>query len=62
MLEGVEAELVQQRRHGDVRVVRHGVSQRERAMRGQLAHQPIRQRPDRVVLVLIVLGSAHRRW
>jgi hypothetical protein len=37
MLEGVEAELVQQHRHGDVRVARHRVPQCQGAVRGELA-------------------------
>ena len=58
VLEGVEAELVQQRRHGDMRIVRHGIPQRQRAMRGQFADEPVRQRLDGVVFVLLRLGLA----
>ena len=61
VLEGVEAELVQERRHRDMRVVRHGVPQRQRPMGGQLAHQPVGQRLDGIVLVLLRLGL-RRRW
>ena len=61
VLEGVEAELVQQRRHRDMRVVRHRVPQRERAIRRQLADEPIGQRLDDVVLVLLRLGLAADR-
>ena len=53
VLEGVEAELVQERRHRDMRVVRHGLPQRQRPVRGQLAHQPVRERLDGIVLVLL---------
>jgi len=44
VLEGVEAELVQQRRHGDLRVVRHRVPQRQGAVGRQFTHKPLRQR------------------
>ena len=54
--EGVEAELVQQRRHGDMRIVRDGVAQRQRAMGGQLRHQPIGQRLDGVVVIVFRFG------
>ena len=55
---GVEAELVEKRRHGDVRVLRHRVAQRERPVRGQLDQQPLGQRRDGVVLVFRRQGFA----
>ena len=61
VLEGVEAELVQERRHRDMRVVRHSLPQRQRPVRGQLAHQPVGQRLDGIVLVLLRLGLAADR-
>ena len=50
-VEGAEAERVQHRREGDVRIVRQRVAQRQRAMGGQLGHEPIRQRLEAVVLL-----------
>jgi hypothetical protein len=47
---------VQQRRHRDMRIVGERVAQRERAMGGQFDHQPLGQRLDDVVLVLLRLG------
>ncbi len=61
VLEGVEAELVQERRHRDLRVVRHGLPQRQRPVCGQLAHQPIRERLDGIILVLLRLCLAADR-
>jgi hypothetical protein len=61
VLECVEAELVQQRRHRDMRIVRHHVPQRERAIGRQLAHQPIRKRLEGIVLVLLGFGLAADR-
>ena len=59
VLEGVEAELVQQRRQGDARVVRHRVAQRQRAVGRQLTHEPLGQRPDGVVAaVVVIIGLA----
>ncbi len=58
VLEGVEAEFVQERRHRDMRIVRHGIPQRQRAVRGQFAKQPIRQRLNDVVLIVFRLGLA----
>jgi hypothetical protein len=56
MLECVEAEFVEKRGHGDMRVVRDGVLQCERPMRGQFRDEPIRQRLHAAVFDLIVLG------
>ena len=44
VLEGVEAELVQQRRQGDLRIVGDGISQCQGTVSGELADQPFRQR------------------
>ena len=41
---------MQDRLEGGMRIVRHGVSQREGPMGGQLGHQTIRKRTDRLVL------------
>jgi hypothetical protein len=41
VLERVETELVQQRRHRDVRIVCQGIPQSERAIGGQLADEAI---------------------
>jgi hypothetical protein len=69
VLEHIEAELMQKRGHGDMRIACHGLLQREGSMRGQLADKSIRQRPHAVLLVLIVLdrrsaegddGALHR--
>ena len=48
--EGVRHQLVEQRGHRDMRIARHGVAERQRAVRGQLGQQPIGERPDNVVL------------
>jgi hypothetical protein len=58
VLERVEAELVQERSQRDMRVVRHGVPQRQRPIRRQFAHQPVGQRLDGIVLILLRLGLA----
>ena len=55
---GVETELVEKRRHRDVRVLRHRVAQRERPMRGQLHQKPLGQWRDGVVLVFRRQGFA----
>ena len=56
VLEGVGDQLVQQRRHRDVRIVGQSVAKGQRAVRGQLGGESIRQWLDRVVLVLLGLG------
>ena len=56
-----QAELVQQRRHRDVGIVCHRIPQRQRAIGGQLADQPVRQRLDGILLVLLGLGLAADR-
>jgi hypothetical protein len=61
VLEGVEAELVQERRQRNLRVVRHGRPQRQRPVRGQLAHQPVGQWLDGIVLVLFRVSLAADR-
>ena len=61
MLESVQAEFVQQRRHRDMRVVRHRIPQRQRAIGGQLAQQAVRQRLDGILLVFLGLGLAADR-
>ncbi len=53
VLEGIEAELVQQCRQGDVHIVRHRVPQRQRAVGRQFTHEPLRQRLDGVVAVVV---------
>ncbi len=61
--EAIGDQPMQQRRHGDMRVRRHGIAERQRAMRGQLADEPIGQRPDALKLfVLLGFGrrAAHR--
>lgn len=57
MLESVEAELVQQCRHSDVRVVRHRIPQCQGAVRGQLAYESFRKRLDGVIIAIIRLLS-----
>jgi len=52
VLEGVEAELVRERRQRNLRVVRHSLPQRQRPVRGQLAHQPVGQWLEGIVVVL----------
>ena len=44
VLEGVEAELVQQRRQGDLRIVRDRIPQCQGTVGRELADQPFRQR------------------
>jgi len=58
VLEGIEAELVQQHRQGDLRVVRHRIPQRQGAVGRQLADQPLRQRLDDVVSVVVIIRLA----
>ena len=53
-IEELEGERVQRRHEGDVRVAGHGVAQGERAVRGELGHEPIRQRADALVLIRLV--------
>ena len=52
---------MQDRLEGDMRIVRHGVSQRQGPMGGQLGHQTIRKRTDRLVLLGGLRVGAGRR-
>ena len=54
LIEGVDTELVQKRCHRDLRMASDGIAQRQRAMRGQFHHEPVGQRPDGIVVVLLV--------
>jgi len=58
VLEGIKAELVQQHRQGDLRVVRHRIPQRQGAVGRQLADQPLRQRLDDVVSIVVIIQLA----
>lgn len=54
--EGVADQLVQQHRHGDPWIFRHGVAQRHGAMSRQLDHESFGQGLEAVVLVLLRFG------
>jgi hypothetical protein len=58
VLEDIEAELVEEQRHGDMRVVRHGVAQRQRPICGQLNEEPVRERLDDVVIIVLGIRLA----
>ena len=49
---------MQESRHRDMRVVSHGIPERQRPMRGQLADEPVGQGLDDVVVVLLRFGLA----
>ena len=55
--EGVAQKLVQQHGHGDVRMFRQRVAQRQGAMGGQLDHETLGQRLDAVFLIVLGLGG-----
>ena len=54
LIESVHTELVQKRCHRDLRMASDGVAQRQRAMRGEFRHKPVGQRPDGVIVVLLI--------
>ena len=54
--EGVEHQLVQQRRQRDLWTARHCIAQRQRTVRRQLRHQAFGKGPDAVLLLRFVSG------
>ena len=57
-MEGVGDELMQQRRHGDTRIIRDGVLQRQGSVRRQLDHQPLGQWRERVGFIFFRVDRA----
>ena len=52
-IEQPETQRVQHRQEGGVGIAGDGLAQRQRAVGGELRHQPVGQRPDALVILLI---------